>query len=423
MTDNQKSLFGPENVVGVQQRLQESFNRQQVERREEQTNFKSQWRKAMDDCSSELTGTTEKDFPELDELLAPTQSSASCHVEQRIFSAQQRQILPEEVGLFATVKSIDAEYSPLEKERITPASSPSSFTESYKFGTVRKRTAKLHSPQNAWTLAAITGLLSTGFGAISHYPFSQYQQQLARSWLRSRYWGQAIILNPPQVDDLPEWDDLPADVKHFFKLSYLLSQPGAQFITIRLSPQIGEKALAAPRGPADWLANKIKRALKSVGIPADHIAFALEFAPKQAKTLHKLHIHGAACIPVEMRRQVSEALTDALAPDYKQHGTNEAVRLEAPEKAGDVAKYVVKESKITKNRIIRLLNQNRSNNHGNGASPHRASELATAGGRAIYNDLRGSLFGNQEAFNQAFHPAIKEILEGGVVSFVLPKRN
>ncbi|WP_202370611.1 hypothetical protein [Pseudomonas sp. MWU318] len=313
-------------------------------------------------------------------------------------------ILPEEIGLLATVKSIDTEHSPLEKKRGTPASYSSSSTESYKFGTARKRIAKLHSPQNAWTLAAIAGFLSIGFGAISYYPLSQYQRQLARSWLRSKYWGRAIILNPSRVVDLPEWDDLPADVKHFFKLSYLLSQPGTQFVTIRLDARIGEKALAAPRGPADWLANKIKRALESVAIPLNHIAFALEFAPKQARTLHKLHIHGALRIPSEMAKIASIALTKALAPDYKQHGTNEAVRLESPSKAGDIAKYVVKEYKITKERIIALQDQGRANNHINGANPLRASEAVTVGGRSIYDCLRRSLLDNQETFNSKRRP-------------------
>ncbi|MNF52632.1 hypothetical protein D3C84_339840 [compost metagenome] len=215
-------------------------------------------------------------------------------------------------------------------------------------------------------------------------------------------------MNPPQVDDLPEWDDLPADVKHFFKLSNLLSQPGALFITTRLDPSIGEKALQSARGPADWLADKIKRALESVGIPADQIAFALELAPKQAKTLHKLHIHGALCIPAEMLEQASEAITAALAPEYKQHGTNAAVRLDTPNKVGDVAKYVVKESVITKDRIIRLRSQLRASSDGKGANPHRATEIATTGGRTLYSNLRRSLFGNQEAFHKATQEIIGE---------------
>lgn len=282
-----------------------------------------------------------------------------------------------------------------DKESETPAQLSSSLTEFYKSRSTRKRTAKLHNPQEAWTLAIVSGLLNSEFGAIGDYPSNHYQQQSARSWLRSRYWGQAITLNPPKVNDLLEWDDLPADVKHFFKLSHLLSQPGALFITIRFDPEIGEKALRSARGPADWLAYKIKRALESVGIPADQIAFALEFAPGQAKTLHKLHIHGALCIPVEMLERASEALTAALAPKYKQHGTNSAVKLETPEKVGDVAKYVVKESRLTKDRVIRLLNQYHNSNTNKGSNPHRASAIATAGGRAIYNNLRDSLFGKQ----------------------------
>jgi hypothetical protein len=240
----------------------------------------------------------------------------------------------------------------------------------------------------------VTGLLRNGFGATSDSSFTHYQQQLAKSWLRGRYWGEAIALNSAQVDDLPEWDDLPDGVKHFFKLLHLLSQPGAQFFTIRLDLLIGEKALAAARGPVDWLANKIKRALESVGAPADQIAFALEFAPKQAKTLHRLHIHGALCIPTELLKNASEALREALAPDYILHGSNAAVRFETPAKVGDVAKYVVKESGITKARIVQTLSRGSAVK---GSSPLRASAKATSGGRTIYNSLREKLFGRPDA--------------------------
>lgn len=301
-----------------------------------------------------------------------------------------------------------------ERKKPLPDVPPSSNTlaESYKPGTTRKRLAKLRSPQEAWTLAVAAGLRRNGFGAISNYPFAHIQQLFAKSWLRSRYWGGAIALNSAPVDDLPDWDDLPADVKHFFKLLHLLNQPGAQFFTIRLDPSIGERALAAARGPADWLADKIKRALESVGVSADQIAFALEFAPKQARTLHRLHIHGALCVSAEMLGRVAKALVDALAPEYKHHGTNAAIKLEAPAKVRDVAKYVVKESGITKNRLIRLLNQNNATDHPKGANPHRASTSATAGGRMLYNDLRSALFSKQEAVNKTFLEAIRARQEG-----------
>lgn len=87
---------------------------------------------------------------------------------------------------------------------------------------------------------------------------------------------------------------------------------------------------------------------------------------------------------------VTEALREALAPDYILHGSNAAVRFETPAKFGDMAKYVVKESGITKARIIQTLN---SGSALKGSSPLQASANATSGGRTIHNSLREILYG------------------------------
>lgn len=64
---------------------------------------------------------------------------------------------------------------------------------------------------------------------------------------------------------------------------------------------------------------------------------------------------------------------------------------------------------MTLSRIIRL----RASSDGKEANPHRATEIATAGGRTIYNNLRRSLFVNQEASSKAFHKVIQEFMVEG----------
>ena len=66
---------------------------------------------------------------------------------------------------------------------------------------------------------------------------------------------------------LPDWSkNLSKDIKQFFRLRHLLSQPNAHTISIRLGHKIAEAALSAPRGPADYIAGVIMRALKALTI-------------------------------------------------------------------------------------------------------------------------------------------------------------
>lgn len=186
-----------------------------------------------------------------------------------------------------------------------------SLTENYKFGRARKRAAKLRNVDETRGLAGKLRAFGYDFGAIGELLLSPSSsastkliKDITRSWLRSRYWGDAMILSDtldlPSPDSLPEWKRLPAEVAQFFKLMHALNQPDAVFLTSRLDPNIGELALHSERGPCDWLAERITRALRNIGLHAEHMAFSIEFAPKQAKTLHRLHIHGALCIPLGM---------------------------------------------------------------------------------------------------------------------------
>jgi hypothetical protein len=269
-----------------------------------------------------------------------------------------------------------------------------------KFGTSRKRPAKLRTVDDSRTLAVLTHALGGDFAAIEGLILStkagsantKYIKGLIRSWLKSRYWGQAMILDGthhlPPPSSLPKWRALPPEVAQFFKLLFVLEDPDAIFVTIRLDQNIGDDALDALRGPCDWLADRIKRALREVGCNYKHLAFCIEYAPGKAKTLHRLHIHGAMRIPPERRNAALAALKSALAPNYKTHGKNHAVKFEEPRKATDVARYAPKEAALTEGRILSARGKKR------GSSAHRASQAATAGGSEAYLSLNRFLYGN-----------------------------
>lgn len=238
------------------------------------------------------------------------------------------------------------------------------------------------------------------FGAIGELLLSpstgsektKFMKGIIKSWLKSRYWGRAMVLSDtldlPQPDSLAKWRMLPSEVAQFFKLLFVLHQTNAVFISSRLDVAVGEQALTSKRGPSDWLAGRINRALSEIQVPTDFVAFSIEFAPKQAKTLHRLHIHGCCCIPEEKRKQAEDVLKKLLAPDYKTHGKNVAVKIERPRKNTDVARYAPKEAAITELRIRKARGCKL------GSSAHRASARATRGGQEAYEMMNKFLHGN-----------------------------
>ncbi|WP_413703758.1 hypothetical protein [Pseudomonas sp. Pseusp16] len=136
------------------------------------------------------------------------------------------------------------------------------------------------------------------------------------------------------------------EIKQFFRLLLLCKRPEAKTITIRLDHDSAEAALAAPRGPANYLAEIIKRSLAKLGIETD-LAFNLEFNHTGSTENHPLHIHGALCIPDGRVDEVSKALRSALAEGYRQRYSNLAVHIEKPRSAQWWAAYCIKEYLIT----------------------------------------------------------------------------
>jgi hypothetical protein len=179
--------------------------------------------------------------------------------------------------------------------------------------------------------------------------------------------------------DLPDWAKFVSpEMKHYFRLHLLCTKPDAKTITIRLDHYSAEAALAAPRGPANYLAEIIKRTLTKLGIETD-LALCLEFNHAGSTENHPLHIHGALCIPDDRVGEVSIALRKALALGYRQRYTNLAVHIESPRSARWWAAYGIKEYGITTGRL--------EAERGGKSRPDYATQKLTQEAKAFYEDI------------------------------------
>ena len=151
--------------------------------------------------------------------------------------------------------------------------------------------------------------------------------------------------------ELPDWAKfVSAEMKQYFRLHLLCTKTDAKTITIRLDHDSAEAALAASRGPANYVAEIIKRTLTKLGIQTD-LAFNLEFNHTGSTENHPLHIHGALCIPGGRVKEVTEALRSALAEGYRQRYNNAAVHIQTPRSAQWWAAYCIKEYGTTAGRL------------------------------------------------------------------------
>ncbi|MET0776800.1 MAG: hypothetical protein ABWZ65_15145 [Pseudomonas mandelii] len=150
-----------------------------------------------------------------------------------------------------------------------------------------------------------------------------------------------------KTESLPDWaKQLPSNIKNFFRLLEILQQPDGQAFTIRLSRDVAEAALAAPRGPADFLSAIIKRQLEKLGIKTE-IVFNLEFVHGRSNENHPLHLHGAFRIPDSSVSVATDALKAALALRYRARGRNLPILIERPRSASGWAAYAAKELDVT----------------------------------------------------------------------------
>ncbi|ADR58272.1 Hypothetical protein, conserved [Pseudomonas putida BIRD-1] len=167
-------------------------------------------------------------------------------------------------------------------------------------------------------------------------------------------------------------------MKQYFRLHLLCTKPDAKTVTIRLDHNSAEAALATPRGPANHLAEIIKRTMKKLGIETE-LAFNLEFNHTGSTENHPLHIHGAFCIPDERVEEVSEALRKALALGYRQRYKNLAVHIEKPWNVHWWAAYCIKEYGITASRL--------EAEQGRKSRPEYVTQTLTQAAKAFYEDI------------------------------------
>jgi hypothetical protein len=179
--------------------------------------------------------------------------------------------------------------------------------------------------------------------------------------------------------DLPGWAKFVSpEMKQYFRLHLLSTKPDAKTVTIRLDHDSAKAALVASRGPANYLAEIIKRTLVKLGINTE-LAFNLEFNHTGSTENHPLHIHGALCLPDDRINEVTEALRSALADGYRQRYTNLAIRIEKPRSAQWWASYCIKEYGITASTL--------EAERGRSSRPGYATQKLTQEAKAFYEGI------------------------------------
>lgn len=175
--------------------------------------------------------------------------------------------------------------------------------------------------------------------------------------------------------ELPDWaKHVSPEIKQFFRVFRLCTRRNAKAITIRLDHKTADAALAARRGPANYIAEIIKRTLAKLGIATDQ-AFNIEFNHTGRTENHPAHIHGALCIPDDRMNEVTEALREALAAGYRQRYNNIAVHIEAPRSARSWAIYCIKEYDVTAIRLTTERSQKTRPDYSTQKLTQQAQEL------------------------------------------------
>ncbi|EZI27596.1 hypothetical protein [Pseudomonas extremaustralis] len=181
------------------------------------------------------------------------------------------------------------------------------------------------------------------------------------------------------TSELPGWAKFVSpEIKQFFRIFHLCTRPDAKTITIRLDHETAQAALAAPRGPANYIGEIIKRTLAKLGIATDQ-AFNLEFNHTGRTENHPAHIHGALCIPDNRVVEVTGALRRALAEGYRQRYNNLAVHIEAPRSARSWAMYCIKEYDLTASKL--------SDERSRKTRPDYATQKLTQQAQELYEDI------------------------------------
>jgi hypothetical protein len=241
-----------------------------------------------------------------------------------------------------------------------------------------RRAHSLSTPGRAGLVASFSLSHAVSVAAINKlHPDLDHEQ--IEKLLRTDAFIQKLAREYQGTGELPDWAKFVSpEMKQFFRIFHQCQKPNSKIITIRLDHKTAEAALAASRGPANYLAEIIKRTLPKLGIETD-IAFNLEFNHTGRTENHPAHIHGALCVPDDKVDEVTAALRRALSEGYRQRYNNLAVHIETPRNARWWAAYCVKEYAIT---IIKLKAV-----HGRKNRPDYSTHAVTQEAKTFYEQM------------------------------------
>ncbi|MHC8412554.1 hypothetical protein ACYZTR_21190 [Pseudomonas sp. Hz4] len=392
MTFKHQSPFKEGEVSQILQNLRDSDRRLHEEEIAERDKFRAQfgggWFASVEaaDAPPDQMGSA---LSALDSLLTQHDAPAKPYTT---LSSEIDESITLEPGLFAGEPSYTLKYPELHpgdrdtlpldfdcpQQQLSTDAIHGEFGVNAKTGRAKQRKRSLCTPGRAGLVAGFHFGHAERVAAISELHPDLDQDQI-QALLKIDAFIQKLMRSYQGTGELPDWAKfVTSEMKQFFRLYVLCRKSDAKTITIRLDHDSAEAALGAPRGPANYLAEIIKRTLAKLGIETN-LAFNLEFNHTGSTENHPAHIHGALCIPDDRVKEVSEALRNALAEGYRQRYTNLAVHVESPRSAHCWAAYCIKEYDIT---AIKL-----TADRGRKTRPDYANQKLTQEAKAFYDDV------------------------------------
>lgn len=392
MNIKHQSPFKEGEVSEIQKRLIESFSRRHaesmVEREASKALFGDDWLEQGETVGADRDEADESSA-DLDELLdeLPLELPASPRTMIHSGPGEYPAI---ESGLFAGEPSYrllsssrphpeDREVAPFKDEQIIPRrENRAESGVNAKRSRSNRRSRPVSTSGRAGLIASFHLSHTECVVAISKLHTDLDEDQLEKL-LKTDAFIQKLMQSYQGIGELPDWAKFVSpEMKQYFRLHLLCTKPDAKTVTIRLDHDSAEAALTAPRGPANYLAEIIKRTLVKQGIDTE-LAFNLEFNHTGSTENHPLHIHGAFCIPDDRVDKVSEALRKALALGYRQRYKNLAVHIEKPRSVHWWAAYCIKEYVLT---AIRLEAK-----RGRKSRPDYATQALTKQAKVFYEGI------------------------------------
>jgi hypothetical protein len=388
MQNKTKSGLSPDEVQAYKQRLNDSAKCARDAALKNRGSMKELFSGITDDRT--IGDDLESELATLDNLLvaktatptarfepAGSVNTEGCESGFLPLNTSEQYTRPAGWGAFSLVETIAGKH-PVAK---IPTASPAATSGvDAKNSRQRPRHKKLSTTGQAGLLANFQSMHEEGVVAISELHPDLDHEQIAQLETKISFIIQvARSYKGKDTGKLADWSKhVPAEVKQFFRLLWLARQPHALAVTIRLDHHTATKALAAKRGPANHLADIIRRTLAKMGITTA-LAFNLEYTHGTSRENHPLHLHGIMCIPVDRIDEARLALRSALAEDYRQRFDNLAVHIEAIKNHRWWAGYCTKEPDITADALKKSRGRN--------TVPDYACASTRDGGKTLYESV------------------------------------